>query len=470
MNLNQVAACLAAMVPFIALGAPPENTAVPAAVDIRPEDHRQVQVPASVSSTVTNEQLRSDPGLAGRFLSQAVDDERWDVVRSLLPIYRAAPQRDTVLLAYAEGALARHDGEYAKAIAVYREVLAANPNLTRIRLDLARMLFENRQYEAARFQFEKARSEHLPEAVLGNVQRYLEAIDRVAGWSGSLGLSYLNDDNVNNASRGRYIDIGGRQFRRNDDAYPQRGHGVDYSASLLRDFALADHHSIRFQGQADGRSYWDNHRFDDVTARSYLGYSYSDANQRLSLLPFYEKRWYGTQPYSAGAGFRTEYSRVLSPNWQSGSAFEYQHLGYDDPRYGYLDGHALLLSSTLGYAFSSRLALYGGADVGEQVTRSDSDTNHFSAVRLGFEAELPWSLAASLSAGEMRRVYEAENDIFAVRRRDTERNYLLSLWHRNIYFWGILPKLNISYRQVDSNIDYYSYDQKRIYLSATRAF
>lgn len=35
---------------------------------------------------------------------------------------------------------------------------------------------------------------------------------------------------------------------------------------------------------------------------------------------------------------------------------------------------------------------------------------------------------------------------------------------------GVMPKLNFSYRSVSSNIDYYSYDQRKIYLTLTKAF
>lgn len=470
MKKEFAAALLLSLIPVLAPAAPPENMPVPASVDIRPEDHRPGQEAAAVNQRVTDETLRGDPALAARFLNQAVEDSQWEIVRSILKVYRKIPQRDPILLAYAEGALARQDGAYEEAIAIYRTMLIEHPDLTRIRLDLARMLFENRQFDAARFQFEKARAEQLPPAVLENVERYLVAIDRGQTWTGSLDLSYLDDDNVNNASSSQYIEVGGHRFIRNEDAYPQSGHGLYYGGSLQRDFHLADHHSIRYQGQVTGRSYWDNHRFDDVTTRNYLGYSYSDAQQRLSLLPFYEKRWYGTEPYSSGGGLRTEYSRLLSSNWQSSSALEYQRLKYDNAKYSYLDGHEVLMSTTLGYAFSSQLAFYAGVDGGGQTARSDSDSNRMVGLRLGYEAELPYGFSTSMMVSALERQYADESDIFSVRRRDNEKGYLVCLWHRNLYFWGIMPKLNFSYRQVDSNIDFYSYDQRRMFLTVTREF
>lgn len=454
----------------VVIGAPPETPKIPAVIDLHPEDHQNKKEDQDRGLIITNDALMRDPELAARFLSQAVEDEQWSIVRSLLSMYREIEPRDTVLQAYAEGALARYEGDYNWAVKLYRQVLSERPDLIRVRLDLARMLFENRQYEAARYQFEKARAEHLPDVVLSNLQGYLEALDRVDSWSGSMEISYLDDNNINNASSSKYVDIGGRRFSRNADGYPQKGHGVSYGTSLRRDLRIVDHHSVSFQAQLLGRSYWDNHKYDDLISRIYMGYSYSDAEQRFLALPFYEKRWYGTDPYSFGAGVRAEYSKLLSPNWQVSSALEYQRLSYNEDRYRYLDGHGELVSGSLGYAFSSRLALYAGLDLGRQNTRSESDSSSLAGVRLGLEAELPFGVSTSFLVSGVERVYDRESDIFSIRRRDLEGGYILTLWHRRVYFMGVMPKLNFSYRSVSSNIDYYSYDQRKIYLTLTKAF
>ncbi|QRY80486.1 DUF560 domain-containing protein [Pseudomonas sp. PDNC002] len=448
----------------------PEAVVVPAGNDIRPEDYQRKESGSPGKNVVTNTELGRDPELAGKFLSQAVEDGAWDIVRSILPIYAGSANPDPVLISYAQGALAWSEKDYKRSIAIYRGILAANPQLVRIRLDLAKMLYENQQYDSAKYQFEKASADRLPLVVQENVQSYLQAIERIHDWSGTVDFSYLNDDNVNNASSGRYVDIGGKRFLRNPDSYPQKGHGFSYAGSAQRDLHLSDNHSLRLQGVVYGRSYWDNHKYDDILARSYVGYSYSDAKQRISLLPFYEKRWYGNDAYSSGFGVRTEYTRYFSSNWQLSNAIEYQGLHYDSARYRYQDGQSSLFSTTVGYAFSSRLALYGGADLGKQNTRLEADTNNLVGLRTGFEAEFPYRLSASFLIGILERKYADDDDIFSIRRKDREDNYLLSLWHRDFSVLGVMPKLNFSYKKVDSNIEYYSYEQFRVFLSATQAF
>lgn len=42
-------------------------------------------------------------------------------------------------------------------------------------------------------------------------------------------------------------------------------------------------------GTVNGKSYWNNHDFDDVTSRAYAGYQWRDYRQQFALLPFYEK-------------------------------------------------------------------------------------------------------------------------------------------------------------------------------------
>lgn len=85
MNVSYIAACLAAIAPIAAFGNPPENLSTPAVVDIHPEDHQQRSAQTASDHPYTNEQLIGDSALAGRFLSEATENERWDIVRNLLP-------------------------------------------------------------------------------------------------------------------------------------------------------------------------------------------------------------------------------------------------------------------------------------------------------------------------------------------------------------------------------------------------
>lgn len=51
-------------------------------------------------------------------------------------------------------------------------------------------------------------------------------------------------------------------------------------------------------------------------------------------------------------------------------------------------------------------------------------------------------------------------DFFGIQQRNKEYGALITLWHRDIYYFGITPKINLSYFKSDSNHPFYEYDKK----------
>lgn len=457
---------------FSALAVPPETNIIPAAPGLNSIEptSRQPARSGEQDKRITNDMLAKDPQLAEALLNQAVEDENWPLVGEILPVYEASGKTDATLVLYANAGLARSRGDYRQAISAYRKLLADNPDFVRVRLDLARALYEDRQYEASRYNFEKARSENPPPEVQHNIDRYLDLMNARGGWTGSVNLSYLNDSNINNASSDKYIYIGDKVFIRNNDAYPKRGEGFYFGGTAQRDINIQDNHGLRFKATVNGKSYWNNHDYDDITTRAYLGYLWQDHQQQLAILPFYEKRWYSTEAYTSGAGIRGEYSYLLAADWQTSNALEYQQVNYDDEAYKYLRGHNTLASTTLAHAVNSRLSVFVGADLGEQQTQARSETNRRIGGRLGFESALPYGVSLAAMVARTHKSYDEKNDIFQVKRKDDETTWIASLWHREIYFFDVMPKINFIYKQLDSNIDFYSYDQRSVFLTFDKRF
>ncbi|MDN5680697.1 MAG: surface lipoprotein assembly modifier, partial [Ewingella sp.] len=88
----------------------------------------------------------------------------------------------------------------------------------------------------------------------------------------------------------------------------------------------------------------------------------------------------------------------------------------------------------------------------------------------GAETALPYGVSMGLMANLAQKRYQGENDIFQVKRKDNEQIYALSLWHRDFYFFNLMPKINVIYKVVNSNIDFYSYDETNLFLSFDKNF
>ncbi|CAK9884892.1 MAG: TPR repeat-containing protein [Candidatus Erwinia impunctatus] len=419
---------------------------------------------------VSNEDLRDRPLLAMQLLDQAVKEQHWPMVKAILGVYEFMPQADQTLVLFAKAGVARSEGDYPGAIASYRRLLDDQPDLNAVRLDLARSLFENHQYDTAELQFHQVMKQQPPEHIRAIIRNYLDRISSGNDITAGMNLSYVNDSNVNKASSDKYIYIGDRTFIRNKESFPQRGEGLWYSGNVKKDTRVVDQHAVRMKATLTGNSYWNNHRYDDIIVRYYMGYHYGDFRQQFALLPFYEKRWYGTSPYSAGAGIRGEYGYLLTPVWQWNQVIEHQKVNYDDRRYHSLSGDNWFSSTTLSHALAPGITINVGSDLLQQNTQRASESNRRVALRSGGQIELPWNISLASSAVLVRRHYEGENDIFAVRRKDRELLLNSAIWHRQWQIFSLVPKLNFSYKQVTSNISFYEYSQKNIFLTIERVY
>lgn len=454
-----------------ALAAPPETDVIPAAPHFERLTQQEKSAPSSGKMiAVDNARLSKQPALAMALLDQAVREGQWPVVEAILPVYEAFPDADRTLVRFAKAGLARSNGNYDQAIAQYRAILSEHPELDAVRLDMARAMFENHQYDTAEYHFRRVLQSDPPENIREIIAYYIERIQQGSELTGTLSVSYLNDSNVNNASSSKTIRVGDRLFLRNKDSFPQRGEGIWFNGVLQKDVSLYNQHGLRFMGTVNGKSYWNNHDFDDVTSRAYAGYQWRDYRQQFALLPFYEKRWYSTEAYSSGPGVRGEYSYLISPAWQISQALEYQKLDYDADKYDFLRGYTRYSSTTLSHAFSNVLSVYAGVDFQDQQTSAKSESNRRNGVRGGVVMDLPWQLSFSASTAYAKRHYQADSDIFGTRRKDNEQFYNLSVWHRDWYVFGVMPKLNFSYKRVDSNINFYDYHQRNITLSLDKNF
>lgn len=454
-----------------ALAIPPEIDVIPAAPHFdRLTQQKNSNHSAGKVIAVNNAQLAKQPELGKVFLNQAVRDGDWLIVEAILPVYETTTNADNTLIRFAKAGLARSKGNYELAITHYRAILSEHPELDAVRLDMAVTMYENHQYDISEYHFRRVLQGSPPENIREIIAYYIERVQQGHDVTGSLSFSYLNESNVNNASSGKTIRVGDRLFLRNKDSFPQRGEGLWFNGVLQKDVPIYNQHSLRFMGAVNGKSYWSNHNFDDVTSRIYAGYQWRNYRHQFSLLPFYEKRWYSTETFSSGPGLRTEYSYLISPAWQISQAFEYQKLNYDADKYHFLRGRTSYSSTTLSHAFSNVLSAYVGVDFQDQQTTSKSETNHRSAVRGGVQMDLSWKLSFAASTAFAKREYQANSEIFGTRRKDNEQFYNLSLWQRDLSVFGMMPKLNFTYKRVNSNIDFYAYDQRNITLSVDKIF
>lgn len=430
------------------------------------------------SIQITREQLVQNFPLTHQLLSQAIYSRNPEMIAKLLEIYRNFPERDPIMVLFAEGKIAALTENDAEAISKYREILAQNPNLNPVRIELAISLFNQKQDGAAKEQFEKAQTAgDFPSQVNALIGAYLNALQERDSWNVDFSFNYVRDTNVNNAGSGRQVVLeNGGVLTRSEEMLPQTAHGLAYSFDLSRDFNMWGSSYFTVGNSFWGKSYWDNHDYDDISNRTYIGYAYKTAKQTFRIKPFYEKRWYGGESYRWSNGVRVELSHWLNSNWQLSTAGEFAKQRYFDSTSQ--NGNNKLISATLVWARTPQQFFYTGADFVSERTKIRQYSSNSKSLRFGWGQEWGKGISSRLSLSATKRDYKDIAKLgninlfsFGKIREDKIYGVHLSLWKRDWHWWGITPKLQLSWRKQESNIpEMYSYTQKDINMIFEKTF
>lgn len=412
------------------------------------------------------QKIAQNPSSVRQLLSQAIYSRNQEMIEKLLKIYRTFPTRDLILEQFALGKIAALNADFATAIRHYRDILAQQPTLNPVRIELAIAFFQAQQLDNAKAQFEQAqRVAQLPPPVAQLIAAYLAEIEQRNGWQLDFSAHYVRDSNVNNTSNAAEIEQTG--YVKNKNMLPQTAHGVAFNAGLARDFNLVGSHYLAFNTQINGEIYWDNHYYDDVTGRTYLGYAYKTAGQSFRLLPFYERRFMGNNSYRWSNGVRGEISHKFSPHWQLATAAEYGKIRYFDNEA--MNGDNKLLSATLVWARNPQQFFTLGTDFIRERTQIKQYNSDTKSLRFGWGQE--WQIGGISSRLNLSLSERGYKDVAKLGgflnlgkvRKDKVYSTTLTLWKRDWHWLGITPKLQFSYRKHDSNLPtLYSYKDKQV--------
>lgn len=445
----------------------PVQTADPPPPENSPQQEAQAEENATLS--LSSEELQQRPDLIVRALTASVWQNHADNTAFLLPYYYRLPEnrRDPDLAEWAEAVVAHGRGDYAGAVRHYRRLIAKNPEHTAVRFRLAQALFADKQWEAAQDQFEKLRSESAEAET--HVQPYLAAVRRQSRWEISGGISYLHDRNINNAPKNR--EVGGGWTA----PAAESGQGLSYHAAVAKKQPLQQGFFGQWQLDANGRHYWDNRRYNELTVRTSLGGGRENARHSLTVAPFYEQTWYAggrvgdeaLKRFARSSGLSAQWQYRPHPNWQISLSGETAINRYRSRVH--LNGRSQNASATVVYAANARQYWFGGADWGRTHTRDGDDSFIRNGIRAGWGQEWPLGLSTRISASYAHRNYRAAG-FFGQRQRNKESSLTASVWHRNLHFWGITPRLTWHYQQVKSNLPLYTYAKQRAFIEVSKQF
>ena len=285
-----------------------------------------------------------------------------------------------------------------EAIAVFRSILIHRPGLVRVRLELALAFYLKEEDQLARGHFDRALVGRPPEALVANINRFLNIMRARRRWRGYFGFSLAPDTNINAASDAEIIYINGLPFRRSTTATNRASSdiGVVGWGGGEYQYPLADRWRLRTGINVNHREYQGN-RFDQTFIGGYVGPRWLiNRNTEMSLLASASQRWWGGSSFNYDYGARLEVERrVFAGLRLSGRALWSDRIYQQNPG---LNGPLMVFS--LGATYVPFPIVQANTLVGysqqDSQARSWDSTGYWT--RVGTNVALPWGFTVGASA------------------------------------------------------------------------
>jgi len=444
----------------------PEPHRVPSAQDAGAVEDPQPGSKALTEHSLTMEEVLS---LAQLFLEKQQLDDAEKIYRSLLK--SNASENIRTEAAFQIGQILVYRGRYREAVLYFIAILNRNPDLPRVRLELARAYFLDKNYPDATLQFELVKGGDLPPEVIANVDAFLDSIRRQKNWTVDFSMSPVLDSNINQASRDKEecLDIWGIILCR---PLEEKSNGVglninaylDYFKRFSRDWGLrasAGFNALEYTGR----------EFDDYSLYAALGPRYLWANGEASLQPTFRKRWYAGKQYREEYGLRVDGRRILNRVILDASA-SYAANRYDNALFrDILNGFSWGAQLQPRYILNGRTFILAGLEFQREKTRDAAYSNDNWSYSLGVYRVLPYGFSLFLQGSLTKSRYHApqwyvtrDNRIDETVRKDKIWGLGLSLSSNRLEKYNLTPVLRYGYTKRTSNIWSREYDRSRLDL------
>ena len=414
----------------------------------------------------------------------ALNTGQWERLVEFVGRYRLLRDHRPALVDMAEGLLARQAGAIALAVRRLQAAHAADPEDARIRLELARLLFEDNRDAEARAMFEQVQRGMLPDYGRMQTQQYLSALGARAGWHGGVAVGTGYDSNINQANGARTCLSRFLSLCLNDRKMPDPigSSLVNYELVLERRDNLAGNHNLLLRpisygtyyrrGDADASSLVRN--YSSATSVLYLGYQYLDARNNISLLPYVEHYFRDGYTYYLAGGLQWEWRRSLARKWQMSVLLDARRFRYRArARFINSDYSQYQAGLSVSYLPRASTSITAGVDVVRKAFALKPASGKEVVLRAGVFHAFRGKPGFYLNAQGIFRIgrNDAYDGFLGGRRGDRLQVYLVTLGAEGWKIGGMTPELRLRRSINRSNPDWaYNYAQNEVGLTLRRVF
>ncbi len=389
---------------------------------------------------------------------------------------------DRMECVFRHGMAAKRQRRYRTAIRLFRHMLAQEPDLPRVRLELAESYFLIGNDTQAEHHFRYALGNGLPPQVEQRVLAYLDAMRQRKAWSATLDFSIVPQSNVNQATSKRVIVLGGIPWTLEEDSRKKSGLRMNMSGSVTYRPYLAEdlRGHIRFSpslsATTDGNFRISRLNVEDLSFASWT--LTLDGEAGLVFLS-------DLQEVSAGVAFGHTWSEGHSYLWTYGGWLRMQReltprtLGYislavDRLDYAatsdYEDGWEWRINPVLRQQLNAWLAATVSTSFTWHAIKPKDEAYISGGIGLGLDAILPYDFSLYTGVNLDRTRYQRADDVFGKRRKDWKVTATVRLTYGKFTAFDLAPYIQYQYERRNSSISFYDYDNHSVNIGLTKQF
>ena len=416
--------------------------------------------------SLTPEQLLS---AADRLVSSRRFNEARPFLEALSQVPRLTMERN-----FLEGYIAAETGHLDVAAAKFRAVLAVRPDMTRARLELARVLMLQGKDRAADYHFRLAEDDG---GLTDDVRRALYAarssIRSRERWNLSLGFGLAPDTNINSATNDKTVNIsfGDITLPLKLDPQARRSTGIGQTLSVAAQGRVPLSKKIALVGRLDGYGVnYSGAYADDMAVLLAAGPEMSPTDRvRLRLEGLVARRWYGRHLATRQTGLRLGGDKVPPHGGSIGAEIEARRTR--SPINDGLDGWTYSARLSQEHVVSRSLFVGVTAFARRDALAASYFSNKEAGVMAGIGGELPHGFNAGLSTQLSYAWYdEPLRALVPEPRRDWRLSTRLYAASRRLRIGDFAPPISYSFTRNISNLGLYDFKRHRIEAQFTRIF
>lgn len=356
----------------------------------------------------------------------------------------------------------------AEAARLYEGILAKDPKLPRVRLELGRAYAAMGKTEKAQEQFQAVLVDTPPPAVGENIRKFLASMESQKKWNVRGSAGYIYDSNVNAGPPVNTVLMFGVPFQLDKDSKEKSDSG--YTASLEAGYLLDLSNNVTLQADVSYNrvGYEHLHEYNSDVFSGSLGPTLEKEAFILSAPVVAEYVQIGQERYSYAFGLAPQVLVPITERLVANASVVGQKKHYyvnDGIRNG------TIWSATAGaryYCWQNGFvqASYRHA---EERTEEDYLDNHSNGGSLGFYTGLPAGFFLYLAPGISFTRYDEAEAAFDDRRRDIEYTVVANL-SKEFGTTGLSAAIGYTFTRNDSNLGLYDYDRNQLTAQLSWAF